>query len=326
VRAVRAAARWLVALLALLVGRARERPSGTSGGRLVAPPPGGGGAVGLAAVLLFGSALAFAGFGAAYVLDLGTRLLGGTLAVAFGLAAAASIIAGKRIVAQEEEEEELGSRDHLEARAQAAEMIREGGEGVSRRGLLVAAGCAGCAAAAALALPAASLGPVLDTDRLRNTPWRAGRRLVDAEGAPILADDIALGSFVTAYPEGAETNSLDSPVIVARVRPDELRLPPGRQDWAPDGMLAYSKICTHAACAISLFDYPSFERTQPSPRLVCPCHYSVFDAVGGGGVLAGPAGRPLPQLPVAIREDRTLVAGGRLSGAPGPSWGGVREP
>jgi ubiquinol-cytochrome c reductase iron-sulfur subunit len=109
------------------------------------------------------------------------------------------------------------------------------------------------------------------------------------------------------------------------VRPEELRLPPDRSGWAPEGLLAYSKICTHAACAISLFDYPTFPPTQPGPQLVCPCHYSIFDAVGGGAVLAGPAGRPLPQLPLRIDAAGLLIAAGGYSGPPGPSWGGVRQ-
>jgi ubiquinol-cytochrome c reductase iron-sulfur subunit len=150
-------------------------------------------------------------------------------------------------------------------------------------------------------------------------------RLVDDKGQPILAGDLDIGSFRTAFAEGAPPEPLDASVVVIRLAPDELRLPPGRADWAPQGILAYSRSCTHAACAVSLFDYPTYRPTSPRARLVCPCHYSAFDAGGGGDVLAGPAGRPLPQLPLAIDQGGALRARSGFSGPPGPSWYGVRE-
>jgi ubiquinol-cytochrome c reductase iron-sulfur subunit len=56
---------------------------------------------------------------------------------------------------------------------------------------------------------------------------------------------------------------------------------------------------------------------------VCPCHYSTFDPTTGATVVFGPAGRPLPQLPLAIDTDGVLTAGGNYSDAVGPSWWGV---
>jgi ubiquinol-cytochrome c reductase iron-sulfur subunit len=102
-------------------------------------------------------------------------------------------------------------------------------------------------------------------------------------------------------------------------------LPAARDGWAPDGIVAYSKICTHAGCAIALYRKPTFPATQPGPALVCPCHYSTFDVTNGGAVLFGPAGRPLPQLPLEIDNAGQLRAGGNFSGAVGPSWWGVRN-
>jgi ubiquinol-cytochrome c reductase iron-sulfur subunit len=95
--------------------------------------------------------------------------------------------------------------------------------------------------------------------------------------------------------------------------------------WAPDGILAFSKVCTHAGCAIALYRTPKFEPVQPRPALVCPCHYSAFEPATGGQVLFGPAGRPLPQLPLAIDAGGALIAAGGYSGAVGPSWSGVRD-
>jgi ubiquinol-cytochrome c reductase iron-sulfur subunit len=87
------------------------------------------------------------------------------------------------------------------------------------------------------------------------------------------------------------------------------------------GLVAYSKICTHAACAVSMFRYPvSQPTTQSKPALVCPCHYSTFNPAKGAKVEFGPAGRPLPQLPLMIDADGFLVAAGPFSGSPGPAW------
>ena len=44
----------------------------------------------------------------------------------------------------------------------------------------------------------------------------------------------------------------------------------------------------------------------------------------GGVVLFGPAGRPLPQLPLRIVTGGALEAAGNFSGPVGPSWWGVR--
>ena len=65
--------------------------------------------------------------------------------------------------------------------------------------------------------------------------------------------------------------------------------------------------------------------TEPDPALVCPCHYSTFDPSTGGTVLYGPAGRPLPQLPLVIDARGELRAGGNFSGQVGPSWWNVRS-
>ena len=56
---------------------------------------------------------------------------------------------------------------------------------------------------------------------------------------------------------------------------------------------------------------------------MCPCHYSTFDPARGAAVEFGPAGRPLPQLPLAIGPGRKLLAAGPLSGPVGPAWWGV---
>ncbi|HTZ87438.1 MAG TPA: Rieske 2Fe-2S domain-containing protein [Solirubrobacteraceae bacterium] len=257
------------------------------------------------------------------VLEPDTQLLGLAGGALLGLLAAALLVAGRWLVPQETEVEK---RPALRDPAQVEEVERDlgaGAEGITRRRLLVgAAGAAGAGLTAAVAIPVVALGPGLE-EQLRRTPWHSGRALVDEEGTPILAADVREGSFLTAFPEHADEEDLGSPVVVVRVDPATLNLPPQRRAWAPEGLLAYSKICTHAACAISLYRSPLSQSTQArGPALVCPCHYSTFDVLNGGGVEFGPAGRPLPQLPLSIDARGALRAAGQMSGPVGPSWWG----
>jgi ubiquinol-cytochrome c reductase iron-sulfur subunit len=161
--------------------------------------------------------------------------------------------------------------------------------------------------------------------RFYRTPWRRGKRLVDDRGRPYRADEIREKAFYTAFPEGADREELGSPLVVVRLGEEELDLPPDNAGYDADGIVAFSKICTHAGCAIALYRTPTFAPTQPAPALVCPCHYSTFDPARGAAVTFGPAGRPLPQLPLMVDAAGALRAAGNYSGAVGPGWSGVRS-
>jgi ubiquinol-cytochrome c reductase iron-sulfur subunit len=324
---MRALARWLLALLALLLGRRRRRGAEREG-RIV--PPGAPALRAEAAVvaLLLVAAVLAVGFIVVYALDdleHRTQLLGLALGLSLGCVAAALIVAGKRLVVSEEIEEGYPEPEHPEEQEQLERIVDESGSRITRKRLLAAAGgTAGAAIGLAAITPALSLGPVINTDSPYETPWRRGRRLVDREGRPWRADEIATQAFYTAYPEGASRDEIGSPVVIVRLDPGALELPPERARWAPGGILAFSKVCTHAGCAIALYRKPLFPPVQPRPALVCPCHYSTFDPATGGEVIFGPAGRPLPQLPLAIDAAGELRAGGNYSGPVGPSWAGVR--
>jgi ubiquinol-cytochrome c reductase iron-sulfur subunit len=255
-----------------------------------------------------------------------TQLLGASLGGALAAMGAALAYASKRVVPQEQAIEERPQLAHPQALPPVRRTLRATTSGVSRRRLLFGAGAAaGTTLAAALAVPITALGPSVG-ESIVDTPWRRGRRLVDEEGRPVVADDLSPGSFLTAFPEGADKRELGSPVVLVRDAPADLRLPPERRGWAPEGILAFSKICTHAGCAIALYRSPLYEPTSQPPGLACPCHYSVFDTREGGKVVAGPAGRPLPQLPLRIDPaTRELHAGGGFSGPIGPSWWSVRS-
>ena len=138
-------------------------------------------------------------------------------------------------------------------------------------------------------------------------------------GLPAL--DMELG-----FPDGVEDKDVfGASILVIRLPVAELELPADRRAGAPEGLLAFSRICPHAGCAVSMYRYPTFEPTQPSPALVCPCHYSTFDPRRGGALEFGPAGRALPQLPLQLNEHRELEAAGDFYEMVGPSYGEVRQ-
>jgi ubiquinol-cytochrome c reductase iron-sulfur subunit len=320
--------RWLVAGLVYLVSR-RPARARYERERLLPEQPPAPRAELWAVVLFAAAALCAVAFPVVYALDrlpAQTQLLGLALGLSFAFLSAACIVLGKRLVPEEEIEEPYAPPAHPAEREAVVQLVEESGDRLTRRRLLVtAAGGAGAALGVALVTPAVSFGPVFDVDPLYRTPWRPGVRLVDAQGRPLLADSIDEDTFYTAFAEGSPTDELASSLVVVRLEPARLELPDGREGWAPEGILAYSKICTHAACAVALYRTPLFEPTSDRPALVCPCHYSTFDPATGGTVLYGPAGRPLPQLPLERGDGGDLRAAGGFSGPVGPSWWGVRE-
>jgi ubiquinol-cytochrome c reductase iron-sulfur subunit len=329
--------RFVLALLAIVHGlrRRRERLEAREQAEREAPPivlpapPAPSWAEPAVAVLLALAAVFAVGFIVVYAaggLGSRTQLQGITLGGAFAFLAAALIVAGKHLVPDAPVEESYPEPEHLEEQEAVRRIVAESGSRITRKKLLITAGgAAGAAVGLAAITPVLSLGPLLDTDELRRTPWRRGLRLIGDDGKPMFADQVEEETFYTAFPEHADRDLLGAPVVVVRLPPAQLHLPPERARWAPLGIVAFSKICTHAGCAIALYRKPTFAPTQPRPALVCPCHYSTFDPARGGEVIFGPAGRPLPQLPLAIGSDGVLRAGGNFSAQVGPSYGTVRS-
>jgi ubiquinol-cytochrome c reductase iron-sulfur subunit len=185
-------------------------------------------------------------------------------------------------------------------------------EEVTRRAFLVRLMIgAGTALAAALAVPVLSLGPSPGRALFR-TDWSPGARVVDESGQPVRIEDLAFESVRTVFPENF-VGSADAQTLLLRVRPSDLQLPDGRGDWAPDGCVAYSKVCTHAGCPVGLY------RAQDH-ALLCPCHQSTFDVLRGAVPTFGPAARPLPQLPLDVDADGFLIARAGFSEPVGPSF------
>jgi ubiquinol-cytochrome c reductase iron-sulfur subunit len=282
--------------------------------------------LGVIALLLLAalSAIAFVVVYAVDSIPSHTQYEGLTLGIALICISAALIVTAKHLVVTEEIEEEFPEA-HPQEQEEVTQIVDESGSRLTRKKLLGgAAVAAGGALGAAFVAPVASFGPALDSHRLLETPWRRGRRLVREDNVPVKAADIEQGTFYTAFAEGASHDLIGAPLVLVRLDPKALKLPRKRRGWAPEGIVAYSKVCTHAGCAIALYRKPTFPQVQDKPALVCPCHYSTFDPAAGGTVLFGPAGRDLPQLPLTIDGDGNLRAAGNFSGPPGPSWWGVR--
>jgi ubiquinol-cytochrome c reductase iron-sulfur subunit len=321
----------IVAALVLLLGRRRAKPSPDEGRIVPEQPPNPGAELAVLALLGL-TALAAIGFILVYAfadsLPAVTPLLGATIGFAFLFLAAALVVTGLKLVPTEEIAEEYPPHEHPGEQQVIAELVDESGTRLTRGrffklGLLGAGGTLGLA----LLTPAVSFGPLFHVGDFLRTPWRRGRRLVDENGRPYRASDIEEKDFYLAFPEGTndeEKQQMAASLVVIRLPPDRLRLPPNLKGYDAHGILAYSRICTHAGCAITLYRAPLFQPDEPRPALVCPCHYSTFDPATGGTVTFGPAGRDLPMLPIYVDSGGYVRAKGNFDGPVGPSWWGVR--
>jgi ubiquinol-cytochrome c reductase iron-sulfur subunit len=201
----------------------------------------------------------------------------------------------------------------------AAETVLGGVDELKRRTFLsrLLIGAVGALGLAAL-FPIRSLGEA-PGDTPFFTKWKEGSKLVDIEGNVVTTDTLTTDSFTTVFPEG-EVGSADSQAVLVRVPPDLLQLPPDRAEGAPEGLVCYSKICTHAGCPLGLYLAETHE-------LRCPCHQSTFDVLNGAKPVYGPAPRPLPQLLIEIDDDGSLRAKGDFTEPVGPSfWNMTDEP
>jgi ubiquinol-cytochrome c reductase iron-sulfur subunit len=317
----------LVSTAVLLFGRGRPRLPERE--RIVPDEPGSPGWELVAVSLLALGALSAIAFpiiyGLAEHIPHETQFLGLSVGLALVLVGAALVVTAKHLIVTEEIEDDYPAEEHPEEQETLVQVVEESGSRLTRKRLfLLTLGGAGAALGAALVTPVVSLGPVFRVSPFLGTPWRRGRRLVDENGRPWRASDIEEDNFYTAFPEGADREDLGSPVVLVRLPQGRFRLPADLAHYPADGIVAYSKICTHAGCAISLYRSPMFEPTDPKPALVCPCHYSTFDPADGGSVLFGPAGRKLPMLPLRVDSSGGLRAAGNFDEPVGPSWWGVR--
>jgi ubiquinol-cytochrome c reductase iron-sulfur subunit len=156
-----------------------------------------------------------------------------------------------------------------------------------------------------------SLGS-LPRRKLFHTQWRAGSRLVTADGAPVTSTALQPGGYLVVFPEG-HVGAADSQVALLRLQAGALTPLKGRENWSPDGYVAYSRLCTHAGCPVAQFEHLN-------NVLSCPCHQSTFDVLRGARPVSGPAGRALPQLPLAIDANGFLIAQSDFTQPVGPGF------
>ncbi len=211
-----------------------------------------------------------------------------------------------------------------EIRNTAITDLREGIEdaNIARRPLLKGA-LAGAVALAPLPFLVpliGNLGGDWNVGSFRHTAWREGRRLAtDPDDVPIRAADVTVGSVFQVIPHGLpdEEHYLEEKakaiVIMTRLDPSELIVQEGREDWQYEGIVAYSKVCTHVGCPVALYE-------QDTHHLLCPCHQSTFDVADGAKVVFGPANRALPQLPITVDDEGYLVARSDFTEPVGPSY------
>jgi ubiquinol-cytochrome c reductase iron-sulfur subunit len=170
------------------------------------------------------------------------------------------------------------------------------------------------------------LGP-LPQNTLRHTAWTAGERIINdntvsldgTSGQGIKPEDITVGSLVSARPAAALTAGEDfnnlmakSSLLLVRMDPADIKSQQER-DWGYQGIVAFSKICTHVGCPVALYE-------QQTHHMLCPCHQSTFDLTEDGKVIFGPAARSLPQLPITVDADGYLVAQRDFDAPVGPSF------
>lgn len=275
------------------------------------------------------SIVASGGLVAIYVLGGQPQVEGALLLVALGGLAVALVLWGKHLMPQGPfvEEREPMSGEGGEREAPIRDFEEEAGTLRRRTFLRRMLYGALAALAAVLLFPIRSLGP-RPGRALFQTPWRAGSRLSTKEGTLVRVDDVPVGGVLTVFPEG-NTDAIDATTILIRLDPDTYEPLPGREDWSPEGYLAYSKLCTHAGCPVGLFEPPTqkFFGQPDTNKLFCPCHQSVFDVPKGARPIAGPAVRPLPQLPLEVDARGFLVAQDDYDEPTGPDfWNAGREP
>ena len=251
-------------------------------------------------------------------LGIGLGMAASLLFIGFGAVHwAKTLMPDQEVIAERHElRSEQKDRDaFVKTAKEGAEAAGLGRRPLIKRSLAAAAGLAGLPAVLLLR----DLGP-LPGNSLNETSWKTGARLVTDPGdRPIRPSDLEVGAVAQVMPElapGKERKLEDiakDAVLLIRLRPSEFQLDAERFSWTYEGIIAFSKICSHMGCAVALYE-------QTTKHLLCPCHQSTFDVTRAAKVIFGPAARPLPQLAITVDADGYLIAKQPFTEAVGPSF------
>ena len=252
--------------------------------------------------------------------DLYTPLLGLTMGLSLISIGIGLVLFVKKLMPHETAVQDKHEGSHFD-RVTTAATLNAGlvNSGLTRRKALTRTlGFMGAAFGAMLIAP---LGGMLKNPNTGNplgtTLWANGVRVVRDDGTPIRPGDQEPGSLSTVFPAvPGGHRSADSPLMLIRLRPDQmaqLKPRPGQENFGYGDYVAYSKICTHAGCPVSLYE-------QETSRILCPCHQSQFDVTQGARPVFGPATRSLPQLPITVDAEGYFVARGDFPEPIGPSF------
>jgi ubiquinol-cytochrome c reductase iron-sulfur subunit len=260
---------------------------------------GGGGGRGAILASFVASMLASLGLTVVYAAGGQPQLEGVLLGVALGGVAVGLVLFGRHMLPGGRFVEPRDVVPHATAeRPGVAAAFDAGAEPIERRRLLVRAfGGAIALLGVAAVFPIRSLG-TRPGRSLQRTQWRSGLRAVGDDGRPVRADELETNSVVTVFPQG-HVESADSQTLLIRLPSDVAA--PGPSDWTAGGVVAFSKICTHAGCPVGLYQAETYE-------LFCPCHQSTFSVLDGARPTFGPATRRLPQLPIGVDDQGYVVA------------------
>jgi len=209
------------------------------------------------------------------------------------------------------------SRGHLaltsaeEERRRAVQSLGRGLEPMARRPFLFKVlGAVGGVFGLGILFPLASLGPRVHGE-FAFTPWRRGMRVVTEDGSFVRPSDILANGVLTVFPDThvdpTDPSQAQAATILINVGYGRFQVLPGRQSWhigavgSGNCIVAFSKICTHAGCPVSLYN-------TVAHQLVCPCHQSTFDVLSDCKPVFGPAPRNLPQLPITTDGAGYIIA------------------
>ncbi len=116
---------------------------------------------------------------------------------------------------------------------------------------------------------------------------------IPSGGPPVFAWPMDLAGNVVR--NGSRLNK------VLLVRLDPSTLVGVTQERAADGVVAYSAICPHAGCDVSVW-------VDDQKIIECSCHYSHYNPREAAAVIDGPAPRALAALPLKLADGKLTVA------------------